>query len=46
MEQGHLTYEELERYAKDNDFSEEYLMFCEPIMTHLDTCTLCRDRQR
>ena len=44
MEKGHLTYEELERYIEDTDFSEEYMMFCEPLMAHLDTCALCRDR--
>ena len=44
MEKGHLTYEELERYVEDTDFSEEYMMFCETLMTHLDTCVLCRDR--
>ena len=44
MEKGHLTYEELERYASDTDFSEEYMVFCEPLMEHLDTCPLCRDR--
>ncbi|MBQ7955324.1 MAG: hypothetical protein IJ282_06195 [Lachnospiraceae bacterium] len=44
MEKGHLTYEELERYAEDTDFSEEYMMFCEPLMAHLDTCELCRER--
>lgn len=44
MEKGHLTYEELERYAEDTDFSEEYMMFCEPLTAHLDTCALCRDR--
>lgn len=44
MEKGHLTYEELERYAEDNDFSEDYMIFCEPLMAHLDTCAFCRDR--
>ncbi len=44
MEKGHLTYDELERYAEDTDFSEDYMMFCEPLMAHLDTCALCRDR--
>ena len=44
MEKGHLTYEELERYIDDTDFSEEYMIFCEPLMAHLDTCALCRDR--
>lgn len=44
MEKGHLTYEELERYAEDTDFSEEYMMFCEPLMAHMDTCAACRER--
>ena len=44
MEKGHLTYEELERYVDDTDFSEEYMRFCEPVMAHLDTCAVCRDR--
>lgn len=44
MENGHLTFEELERYADDTDFSEDYMMFCEPLTGHLDTCSLCRDR--
>ena len=44
MEKRHLTYEELERYIEDTDFSEEYMMFCEPVMEHLDRCALCRER--
>ena len=44
MGKGHLTYEELERYVKDKDFSEDYMIFCEPLMAHLDGCALCRDR--
>ena len=44
MEMGHLTYEELERYVEDKDFSEDYMRFCEPLMAHLDICAFCRDR--
>ena len=44
MDKRHLTYEELERYIEDTDFSEEYMLFCEPLMVHLEMCALCRER--
>lgn len=44
MQNGHLTYEELERYTIQDDFSEEYLCFCEPVTAHLDECKICRKR--
>ena len=44
MQREHLTYEELERYLDDNDLSEEYLCWSEPITEHLDTCAVCRER--
>ena len=44
MENGHLTYEEIERYTMEADLSEEYLCFSEPLTAHLDACALCRGR--
>ena len=40
----HLTYEELERYIDDTDFSQEYLLWSEPMTEHLDMCVACRER--
>lgn len=44
MQREHLTYEELERYIDDNDLSEEYLCWSEPITEHLDDCAFCRQQ--
>ena len=43
MHNEHLTYEELERYMDDTDFSQEYLCWSEPVTEHLDACAVCRE---
>jgi len=40
----HLNYEEMERYLNEEDLSEEYLLWLEPVMEHLDSCDSCREK--
>lgn len=42
--QKHLTFEEIQRYADDEDYSQPFLQWFERINAHFDNCVECRSK--
>lgn len=40
----HLSYEDIERFLDDTDLSDEYLIWLDEIMEHLDGCKFCQEK--
>ena len=37
----HLNFEDIERYIGEEEMSEEYLCWLEPVLSHLENCDIC-----